>query len=58
MIWQRQYDIKEYSTVSVDPDFRDAVVPQVAICPNLKFQFRAIQFEISNRGNLILLPEF
>src|SRR5437868_2011859 len=36
----------------------DIVVPQVAICPNLKFQFRAIQFEISNWGNLILLPQF
>ena len=36
----------------------DYVVPQVAICPNLKFQFRAIQFEISNWGNLILLPQF
>ena len=30
-------------------------MPQVAIYPNLKFQFWAIQFEISNQGNLITL---
>src|SRR5256885_7672262 len=34
------------------------VVPQVAICSNLKFQFWAIQFEILNWDNLILLPQF